>query len=396
MTAPYQIYSIPFANSGDLISIPVAAQPNGSISYTQGYGPNYELIQTDPNYLDVPRPQTNQIYYDITNNLQQYQYVGTFPFITAALNGGIPVPYTLGARVQYDDGTGLKNYESLITNNTNVPNVTSTFWRVVSPSNIVTPSDLQTSNYIFGVNTGTANAIIVAPSPSYGAYAVGTVVKVLLSAPNTGAVTLQIGANAAVNVQITSTDGLSSLVGGELNTGIFEFIYLGTVFQLMNPITSATPDVPIGTVLDYASASPLPQNFLACDGSAISRATFSDLFAVIGTTWGVGDGSTTFNLPNLARSVTVGAGGTGTAILGNTVGSAGGEEQHTMLLTELVSHTHTVQASPATGSLVTVLQAIAANAPSIVSYASNSTGGGQPFNVMQPAAVMLKIIRYKN
>jgi len=53
-----------------------------------------------------------------------------------------------------------------------------------------------------------------------------------------------------------------------------------------------------GMIFPYAAAS-APTGFLLCDGSAVSRATYSDLFALISTTYGVGDGSTTFNVPNL-------------------------------------------------------------------------------------------------
>lgn len=54
----------------------------------------------------------------------------------------------------------------------------------------------------------------------------------------------------------------------------------------------------IGSVTWYAGAG-TPENYLLCDGSAVSRTDYSDLFAVIGTTYGAGDGSTTFNLPLL-------------------------------------------------------------------------------------------------
>lgn len=59
----------------------------------------------------------------------------------------------------------------------------------------------------------------------------------------------------------------------------------------------ATSVVATGTIIPFGSAS-VPSGYLACDGSAISRSTYSALFSVIGTTWGTGDGSTTFNLPN--------------------------------------------------------------------------------------------------
>lgn len=61
--------------------------------------------------------------------------------------------------------------------------------------------------------------------------------------------------------------------------------------------------VPVGTVLVFAGST-APTGYLLCDGSAVSRTTYSALFSVIGTTYGVGDGSSTFNLPNFPTIVT--------------------------------------------------------------------------------------------
>ncbi len=61
--------------------------------------------------------------------------------------------------------------------------------------------------------------------------------------------------------------------------------------------TVATLD-PVGTMIMFGSATPPSSKWLLCNGQAISRTTYSALFAVVGTTWGVGDGSTTFNVPN--------------------------------------------------------------------------------------------------
>jgi len=71
-----------------------------------------------------------------------------------------------------------------------------------------------------------------------------------------------------------------------------------------------------------------------CDGTAVSRTTFADLFAVIGTTFGVGNGSTTFNVPNLAGRFPLGAGGTP----GLSLAASGGAWDHTHTGP---SHTHT-------------------------------------------------------
>lgn len=68
---------------------------------------------------------------------------------------------------------------------------------------------------------------------------------------------------------------------------------------------------PPGTIIDFAGPTP-PGGFLLCDGSAISRTMYANLFNAIGTTWGSGDGSTTFNLPDLRGIFRRGAGSHGT------------------------------------------------------------------------------------
>lgn len=99
--------------------------------------------------------------------------------------------------------------------------------------------------------------------------------------------------------------------------------------------------VPTGMVLPFAGTS-VPAGYLECDGSAVSRTTYSALFAVIGTTWGVGDGSTTFNIPNMERRTAIGRNGTATDGPANTVGSTGGAQTVTLTVAQMPTHTHTV------------------------------------------------------
>ena len=89
---------------------------------------------------------------------------------------------------------------------------------------------------------------------------------------------------------------------------------------------------PIGTVEAY-SGSTAPNGYLLCDGSTVSRTTYSDLFSVIGTTYGSGDGSTTFNLPNLKGRTVVMQDTTQTEF--DTLGETGGSK-------ELQNHKHTI------------------------------------------------------
>lgn len=93
-----------------------------------------------------------------------------------------------------------------------------------------------------------------------------------------------------------------------------------------------------GLVFPYAG-SVVPAGWLLCDGSAVSRAKYAALFAAIGTTWGVGDGSSTFNLPDLRGRSLLGA-GTGSGLTARTLGAKGGEETHVLTEAELAAHSH--------------------------------------------------------
>lgn len=91
--------------------------------------------------------------------------------------------------------------------------------------------------------------------------------------------------------------------------------------------------VPTGVVLPYSGAS-APSGWLMADGSAVSRTTYAALFALHGTTFGAGDGSTTFNLPDMRGRSVLGA-GTGSGLTARTRGQAGGSENSIV-----VSHSH--------------------------------------------------------
>lgn len=90
-----------------------------------------------------------------------------------------------------------------------------------------------------------------------------------------------------------------------------------------------------GLIYMYGGST-APNGFLICDGSAISRTTYSSLFAAIGTIYGAGDNSTTFNIPNISGRVAIGSS------VAHTIGTTGGEETHTLLTNELPAHSHTI------------------------------------------------------
>ena len=149
------------------------------------------------------------------------------------------------------------------------------------------------------------------------------------------------------------------------------------------------------SVTPYSTAE--DQGWLECNGATVSRTVFANLFAVLGTTFGPGDGVNTFTLPDLRRRTIVGSGGTATAVLGNTVGSAGGAETHTLISDELPAHTHDVYtthyeyqaAGASNGAAVTNFYGYGVREDAIPS----SGGADKSHNNLQPSLVLRFLIK---
>lgn len=88
-------------------------------------------------------------------------------------------------------------------------------------------------------------------------------------------------------------------------------------------LSTAIGIVPTGGMLPYGGSA-APSGYLLCDGSAVSRSTYSALFTVLGTAYGAGDGSTTFNVPDMRGRSPLGS-GTGSGLTSRSIGQNGGE-----------------------------------------------------------------------
>jgi microcystin-dependent protein len=190
---------------------------------------------------------------------------------------------------------------------------------------------------------------------------------------------------------------------------------IGTPVQLTDGNSTVAPsssDTPPGIVLPYAGLT-APLGYLMADGTAVSRSTYSALFAIIGTIYGTGDGTTTFNLPKMNGRVPVGGGlyidnvsGPITRVVGDEMGA----EKHILTEGELAEHTHIQNAHTHTepyqfkstigaGEVYTMVSREEINyLPTPYTLGSTTavnqnTGGDDAHNNMQPSLVLNYIIK---
>lgn len=141
------------------------------------------------------------------------------------------------------------------------------------------------------------------------------------------------------------------------------------------PVANVPDILPTGVILPFGAAA-APTGYILCNGAAISRTTYAALFGVIGDAYGVGDGSTTFNLPDLQGGVPVGIGASGVVALGDV----GGAQEHTLVVGEMPAHTHNVS-----GTVYDLDTLYSGNVDwGKGNLDTSSAGGDLPHNNMQP------------
>lgn len=243
------------------------------------------------------------------------------------------------------------------------------------------------------------------------------------------------------SVLVTSVHGRNGAVVGE--AGDYDadqvgFTPAGLVHTDATDVQAALADhdaeitawgVPVGTILDFAGDT-APSGYLLCAGQAVSRATYAALFTAIGTVWGVGDGSTTFNVPDLRGRATAGQddmGGTSANRLtnqtggldGDVLGATGGAETHSLTTPQLAAHTHAgttdsggshthggvhtggtlsgvgIGSPPPFGftSAPTIAGTTDAGGSHTHTFTTGSAGSGNAHNNVQPTAIVNKIIK---
>lgn len=168
-----------------------------------------------------------------------------------------------------------------------------------------------------------------------------------------------------------------------MNNEIQTLSYQNNNLSISNGNSVAIPVVPVGTILAFAGVN-IPSGYLVCDGSAVSRTTYSNLYNVIVNSWGAGNNSTTFNLPDLRgqfmRGVT-GASTTDPDATGRTAKYSGGNAGNNVgsyQVDEIKSHNHNLTGNiSGDGSPPNQYVAKGSNSANIFGLTTSSAGGSE-------------------
>lgn len=256
---------------------------------------------------------------------------------------------------------------------------------------------------------------------------------------STGSVTVQVGGLAAL--QLINPSGVQAAAGDVVANSTYVVAFNSTLnsgaggFIIVNSTPTAVNSVPTGTVVPFAGPS-APNGWLFANGQAVSRTTFVTLFGTIGTTYGAGDGSTTYNLPDLRGRSPFGVDAMGGATAANrlgsnssaggfastaALGSASGSQVHTPVVAEMFNHNHgaTGLSAASSGSFtmwnsdsgiggitgplplsitdftneLTPSGTASVSVGTSISGNTANTGSSTPFNITPPALVLNYIIK---
>lgn len=206
----------------------------------------------------------------------------------------------------------------------------------------------------------------------------GTTGQIGLCGNNTPAAsTVSIGTPANVIIRTNTHEG-NVIIGDATATSPYKLDVRGTsnasiVYQ------EGAKLIPSGVVVPYGKAT-APGGWLLCDDSAVSRTTYADLFSAIGTLFGTGNGSTTFNVPAMGDRLPLGKGTNNGTIGGETAGAA-------------ASAVVATASGSAALTLTTGTFATSAKDSSTASALTNVTAGGHTHNLTLPVQVFQYIIK---
>jgi microcystin-dependent protein len=290
ITKPVNTFIRPFADTGAKNTIPANSQIGtsaGAASLSDGFPP---LTMTPIAAGGVPPSgkDMNGILNQISQHTAWMNAGGNYQFDSAiAAAGGYPV----GAILYSNDWNA--SYRNVLAGNTsdfnNTASAIGTSWMPNGGAGLH-----QTQSLTSFTTTGTAPAYLGALTPAPAALAAGLRAQATVHAANNGAAsTLNLNALGAKSVKQYDATG-AKVAAVLFANNIYDVVFDGIDYVIMNITTNGDA----GAVVFFARAT-APAGYLSANGAAISRATYANLFAAIGTVFGAGDGTTTFNVPDL-------------------------------------------------------------------------------------------------
>ena len=266
--------------------------------------------------------------------------------------------------------------------------------KIGGTSTTITPIDTDTIDAITSNTTKTGSEVLNTTGLSYF---FGKLKNVFAEISHVHAIANVTGlqnalngkANTTHNHEIADVDGLQTALNGKAATNHTHTI--ANVTGLQGELNAKAEKI-AGVILAYAGAT-APTGYLLCQGQEVSRTTYAALFAAIGTTYGAGDGSTTFNVPDLIERVPMGAG----SMDGHDetpLGTMGGEKMHQLTneeLPEKITFPYGTQSQSGNDSKFSN-SAMWTHSPTVNSLSIPITGGGNPHNNMQPYTAVNYII----
>lgn len=269
---------------------------------------------------------------------------------------------------------------------------------------------------ITGVNVtgGSGTAYTLTSSQIITSNVNGFTVQFTPGTTNTGAVTLSVDGQTAKPIRyLTGADLLSgSLISGSLYQATYR---TATEEWLLHSFDARSYIVPVGGMIEYTGTVAPNPAFAFPNGQAISRTGYPVLFALIGTTFGTGNGTTTFNIPDLQGRVTAHLdGGTGrltttSGMNGTGLGSVGGAQTHTLTEAQLPAISRATSGGGVTGTVtmragnvnvdVGASATVDGGTPTAVALSlaftnpNFSFGSGTAHPIIQPTIALNKILR---
>lgn len=255
--------------------------------------------------------------------------------VTNSTTGGFSIVVKTTAGTGITIGPGLKRY--VYADGTNVVEAINSVGDLTVAGTLGISSLSTPGNATIGGNLAVTGTTTLTGNATMGTVTGASFNKTAITAPATGS-TLAIADGKTLTVNNTMT--LISTDGSSINFSTY---------------------LPPGVWLPYGGTA-APSGWLLCDGSAVNRTTYSALFTAIGIAYGAGNGTTTFNVPDMRGRVVAGRddmGGSAASRLtsttmtpnGTTLAAVGGSQTHTLITAELAAHSHSVTDSGHTHSI---------------------------------------------